>query len=209
MEAQLIDNWDDLYQGDNVPQWEDLEYNVQFCEYVFGHCTSDMRILELGAGLGHNAIHLAKNGLSVIASDVSSNAVKRCKALALEAGVNLQCEVIDIFSLSGHEGAFDMVYEKGCWHTFFNDSSRTDFALAVSSLLSDQGKWISSSGSADNNDDPDDPRLETYPRLTLQQIALAVEGCFEIQNVRKGWYGESEGRKFMTWECLFQKRKIG
>ncbi len=207
LEGQLIDDWNELYQSDNIPQWEDLEYNAQFCEYILQQCNSDMRILELGAGLGHNAIHLAKSGLNVIASDVSPNSVKRCKDFALESGVALQCEVIDIFNLSGIEGTYDLIYEKGCWHTFFSALSRRNFALAVSSLLSEQGMWISSSGSADNSDDPDDLYLNTYPRLTLQQIASSVEDCFEICNIRKGWYGKSERLNFLTWECLFQKRK--
>jgi cyclopropane fatty-acyl-phospholipid synthase-like methyltransferase len=207
VEGQIIDNWNELYQGNNIPQWEDLEYNTQFCEYILQKCNSNMRILELGAGLGHNAIHLAKKGLNVIASDVSPNSVKRCKTLALEAEVNLQCEVIDIFNLTGDEGIFDMIYEKGCWHTFFSAASQRKFVLAVSALLSEQGMWISSSGSADNNDDQDDPHIKTYPRFTLQQIASLVEDCFEICNIRKGWYGKSDGLKFVTWECLFQKRK--
>ncbi len=46
----------------------------------------------------------------------------------------------------------------------------------------------------------------TYPRLTLLQIAGAVEGLFEIIEVRKGWYGQGKGRRFKTWECVFRKR---
>jgi len=206
MNAQLTDNWNKLYQNDNIPPWEDLEYNSKFCEFVIQNSTPEMQILELGAGLGHNAIYLAKAGLQVTASDVSTNAMARCKAFAENSGVTLNCRTIDILNLSGNEGEFHLIYEKGCWHTFFDDWSRTRFAERVASLLTDNGLWISASGSADNDDDPDDPYLITYPRLTLLQIALASEGYFEAKKIQKGLYGDRENNRFLTWECLFQKR---
>jgi methyl halide transferase len=206
MNAQLIDNWNELYRGGRIPQWEDLEYNSQFCDFIIQNSTPEMQILELGAGLGHNALYLAKYGLQVTASDLSSNAMARCEKLVNNWGVNLNCRTIDVFALSGNEGKFHLIYEKGCWHTFFNDLSRTLFAERVASLLIDDGLWISSSGSADNNDDPNDPHLNTYPRLTLQQIGSASEGCFKVMKIQKGWYGHREENSFLTWECLFQKR---
>jgi hypothetical protein len=156
--------------------------------------------------LGHNAIYLAKAGLQVTASDISSNAMARCKAIAKNSGVSLNYQTIDIFNLSGNEGKLHLIYEKGCWHSFFGDLSRIRYAEKVASLLAVNGFWISASGSADNDDDPDDPHLSTYPRLTLLQIALASEGYFETKKIQKGLYGNRENNRFLTWECLFQKR---
>nr|WP_319493309.1 class I SAM-dependent methyltransferase [uncultured Desulfobacter sp.] len=205
MSSQLIKNWDDLYEGDGIPQWEDLDFNSQFCDFVSGHATGEMRILELGAGLGHNAIHLARQGLNIIASDISNNAMERCQSLARKSNVPLESRVIDICNITGNEGLFDMIYEKGCWHSFFDDNYREQFVTAVFSLLKENGYWVSSSGSADNDDDPNDPDLETYPRLTLQQISKASEEHFKIKKVQTGWYGGNRVN-FQTWECLFQKR---
>ena len=206
MNIQLIDNWNEIYQNDNIPPWEDLEHNSKFCEFIIQNSKQDMQILELGAGLGHNAIFLAKAGLDVTASDISENAMTRCKILAQKNGVTLNCQTIDILNLSGSEGKFHLIYEKGCLHSFFDDSSRTRFAKSVASLLTKNGLWISACGSADNDDDPDDPQLSTYPRLSLLQIALASEGCFEVKKIQKGFYGNRDCNQFLTWECLFQKR---
>lgn len=208
MQSQLINNWNDLYKGEHVPQWEDLEPNVQFCNYILSRASTGMRILELGAGLGYNAMHLAQKGLDIVASDISTNAVNRCRELADSTRTKMGCMPIDILSLNGDEGKFDLIYEKGCWHTFFDDEARKRFALAVSSLLVDGGLWITSSGSADSKDDLTDPNLHTYPRLTLRNIANAVEEYFEIDEVKKGRYGDSDGRCFVTWECVFQKRTM-
>lgn len=206
MNAQLIDNWNDLYAGENVPQWEDLEPNVQFCDFVLENSDPSMRVLELGSGLGHNAVYLAQNGLRVTASDLSMNAVSRCGALVKSSGVKVNCVVLDIMNLSRNLKPYDLVVEKGCWHTFFDDDARTRFSNQVYTLLCESGLWISSSGSADNADDPGDPHRSTYPRLTLQQIAAASEKIFEIVKIQKGSYGSNEGIDFLTWECLFRKR---
>ena len=75
MNAQLIENWDDLYEGDNIPQWEDEVPNKEFCQFVLTYVEPGMRVLELGSGLGINAIELAKCSVNITVSDISKNAI--------------------------------------------------------------------------------------------------------------------------------------
>ncbi len=206
MKGQWIDDWDGLYKGDQPPAWEDMEAHEAFCALVMNHCDPQSRVLELGCGLGHNAVHLARAGLSLTATDISPRAVEKCRQLAHNAAVDLHAAVLDVTNPPKALGTFDVVYEKGCWHSFFDPQSRADLARAVHGMLKPAGIWISSAGSADHHDDPNDPQRHTYPRLTLLQIATAVEGLFEIIEVRKGWYGQGKGRRFKTWECVFRKR---
>ena len=80
MQDQLISNWDNLYQNGNNPQWEDLEPNQEFLSLVHAFIKPEMKVLEIGSGLGHNALELAKKEVDITASDVRAlqwNAVKK------------------------------------------------------------------------------------------------------------------------------------
>ena len=208
MNEQLIDNWDEQYEGLNVPQWEDTTPNTAFCHFILENSTPGMRVLELGAGLGYNAIYLAQNGLKVTASDISDNAVNRSLNLARYSSVSIQGITLDIMNIDAGTASepFDIVMDKGCLHSFFDSKSRKLFSENVRLLLKDNGVWFTAIGSADNNDDPDDPNLLTYPRLSLQQMAEATEKAFEILRIQKGKYGSGKDKEFITWECQLRKR---
>ena len=206
MQGQLIDNWNDLYQNSKVPQWEDLEPNRDFLSLVQTFSAPQMKVLEIGCGLGHNALALARTGIDITASDFSKNAVERCAEMAHMEGIVIQCRTLDIMCLPSDIGKCDLVFDKGCWHTFFTKESREKYVLQMCSLLTDGGLWINSSGSADNIDSPNDPNVDTYPRWTLGEIAQLVEPRFEILRVRRGRYGYREGNSFYTWESVFRKK---
>ncbi len=206
--GQLISNWDDIYRGDNQPQWEDLEPNREFLSLIQGYCSSGMRVLEVGSGLGHNALALARMGVDVTASDCSQNAVRRCSEMADHEGVSMQCRVLDIMRLPADVGTYDLVFDKGCWHTFFEDGRRKQYVEQIAGLLPDGGIWINSTGSADTSDSPDDPGAETYPRWKLDEIVRLVDGRFEVLQFRRGHYGYHGERRFLTWEGVFRKRSL-
>jgi len=206
MTGQLIDNWNELFEEEEIPQWEDLEPNVEFCSFLRRYIKPDDGVLELGSGLGHNAIFLAKSGLKITASDISSNAVKRVGMIAETQGIKVETRVLDILNPGHLDETYRVVFDKGCFHSFFTRESRLAFANAVYDLLPQGGYWISSIGSADNQDASDDPYAYSYPRLSLEKIATIVESLFEIVEVRKGHYGHTGDRQFITWECAFVKR---
>ncbi len=206
MTDQLIVNWDELYAGDSIPPWEELRPHEGFCQFVSSYLSDGDTVLELGSGLGHDAIHLAGKGIAVTASDISPNAVNRIKKLADNRNVDLNCHVLDITSNQDWAKPYDAVFDKGCFHSFFNLKARKRFVTSVSKAIKASGLWLTSVGSADNQDDPADPFLRTYPRLTLKEICDVVEPDFEILEVKKGWYGFSGERRFVTWECAFRKR---
>ena len=80
------------------------------------------------------------------------------------------------------------------------------YVTQVCTLLCEGGIWVNSSGSADNPDDPSDPHVGSYPRLTLSDITSLVEPHFEIIQIRRGQYGNNTGKDFYTWEGVFKKR---
>lgn len=209
MKGQLIHNWDDIYQGDNVPPWEDLEPNHEFLSLIQSYCSPGMKILEIGSGLGHNALALYRMGFDVTASDYSENAVQRFVEMTQKEGVSIKYRVLDIMSLQPNAGTYDLVFDKGCWHSFFEPDARNRYVDQIFSLLNENGIWVNASGSADNIDDPNDSNLDTYPRWSLGELIQGVESCFEVLQVRKGKYGYTKERDFLTWEVVSKKRKKG
>lgn len=129
--GQIISNWDDIYRDDNNPQWEDLEPNREFLSLIQGYCSPGMRVLEVGSGLGHNALALARMGIDVTASDCSQNAVRRCGEMAGQERVSMTCRVLDIMCLPADVGTYDLVFDKGCWHTFFEDGHKERYVEQI------------------------------------------------------------------------------
>lgn len=74
------------------------------------------KVLELGCGPGRNAIYLANKGCSVDAVDLSIESIKWAKERALESKVKVNFIYSNIFELDIEEGAYDLVYDSGCFH---------------------------------------------------------------------------------------------
>ncbi|MED3574858.1 class I SAM-dependent methyltransferase [Cytobacillus praedii] len=74
------------------------------------------KVLELGCGPGRNAIYLANKGCSVDAVDLSIESIKWAKERALESKVKVNFIHSNIFELDIEEGAYDLVYDSGCFH---------------------------------------------------------------------------------------------
>jgi SAM-dependent methyltransferase len=66
------------------------------------------RLLELGAGPGHDSAYFAEAGLEVVATDVSPAMVEFCRAKGLDA------RVADVFALDFPPAAFDAIYTVNC-----------------------------------------------------------------------------------------------
>jgi SAM-dependent methyltransferase len=71
------------------------------------------RALDLGCGPGRNAIHLARNGFTVDAVDLSATAIAWAKERAQGTDVRFMCG--DAFALD-LDGPYDLVYDSGCFH---------------------------------------------------------------------------------------------
>ncbi|WP_030242399.1 class I SAM-dependent methyltransferase [Streptomyces sp. NRRL S-350] len=76
------------------------------------------RALDLGCGLGRNAIHLASLGFDVDAVDISSTAVDWAEERAREAdvGAGPRFHRASIFDIELPHPQYDLVYDSGCLH---------------------------------------------------------------------------------------------
>lgn len=81
-------------------------------------------VLDIGCGLGDNAIFLASRGHSVTALDGSPTAIEKARSRAAHAGVSVDFAVADATNLTGYDGRFDTVVDSALYHCLDEDGRR-------------------------------------------------------------------------------------
>jgi SAM-dependent methyltransferase len=109
--------WDTKAPKENVIAWQDAGL-------VHGE------VLDLGCGLGDNAIYLAQHGHHVTGLDISPTALITAERRSLDAKVDVRFAVTDATRLDGYDAKFDTVIDSGCYHCL-DDDGRASYAVAV------------------------------------------------------------------------------
>jgi SAM-dependent methyltransferase len=85
-------------------------------------------VLDIGCGLGDNAISLASRGHSVTGLDGSPAAIEEARRRAAAAGVTVNFDVADATALSGYEGRFDTVVDSALYHCLDDEGQQAYIA---------------------------------------------------------------------------------
>ena len=88
------------------------------------------QVLDIGCGLGDNAIYLASRGHSVTGLDSSPAGIEQARARAADAGVQVRFDVADATELAGYDGAFDTVVDSALYHCL-DRTGRQAYAAAL------------------------------------------------------------------------------
>jgi SAM-dependent methyltransferase len=115
--AMATPPWDTKAPKDNVIAWQEGGW-------VHGD------VLDIGCGLGDNAIYLAQQGFKVTGLDLSPTALTTAERRAKDAGVTVKFAVTDSTKLEGYTDAFDTVVDSGMFHCLDDDGKRSYAAAA-------------------------------------------------------------------------------
>jgi SAM-dependent methyltransferase len=108
-------SWWDGFYGDRakpVPFFV-AKPDENLVSYVDRGVIAPGRALDLGCGPGRNAIYLARSGFQVDAVDISAAAIGWATDRAREAGVAVDFQCRDAFTITGR---YDLIYDSGCLH---------------------------------------------------------------------------------------------
>jgi SAM-dependent methyltransferase len=194
-------DWNEHYATGYTP-WDSDEPEPALVATVEAGTIPAGRALEVGCGTGTNALWLAAHGFDALGVDVSPFAIERARAKMGGAAIACRFEVLD-FLKNPPEGAFDFVFDRGCFHVFDAPEVRARFAALVAGVLTPGGLWLSLIGSTEGA-----PRDTGPPRRSARDIASAVEPALEMVQLRAIHFDPDVAMPPAAWLCLSRVRAV-
>ncbi|HEY3337629.1 MAG TPA: class I SAM-dependent methyltransferase [Propionicimonas sp.] len=102
----------DLWYRHGTPPWVGRP-RQELVRLVTDGTLTPGRAIDLGCGVGDNAIFLAQHGFTVTGVDFADAAIERGRAKAFDAGVDVSFIVDDLTHLRHISGPFDLLVDYG------------------------------------------------------------------------------------------------
>jgi len=199
-------HWEERYQEgkDSLP-WDSGSPAAELVEYFTSLTELPKRVLEIGCGTGTNAIWMAQQGVTVVATEFSPTALESAKNKASKAGVNVEFLLSDIVEKAAKpDTKFDFVFDRGVYHVMAPEH-REVFIDRVATALNAHGYWLCLAGSADEIRLPDE---KGPPQLKASDLVDNAEGKFELHELARTHFILPGGKPHLAWKALFRKREI-
>ena len=193
-------DWNERYQVGETP-WDSGEPDQHLVEFLRSGSIGPGQALDVGCGTGTNALWLASHGFTVLGIDISSAAIDRARAKAGTTATNCQFAVGDFLRDKVSDDAFDLGFDRGCFHVFDKAEDRARFAERIALLLKPDGKWLSLIGSTEGPERDYGP-----PRRSALDVIRAIEPHLEIVELRSIDFRTGMPAPVAAWRCLSKRR---
>jgi cyclopropane fatty-acyl-phospholipid synthase-like methyltransferase len=134
-ENRELPDWEELYQHQEIESmpWfnPELDDDLENALDELGLRTGSA--LDLGTGPGTQAIHLARRGFAVTATDISEAAIRLASEKARKQGLEIIWMQDDILD-TRLDQQFDLIFDRGLFHVLAPER-RGDYVRIVSGLL--------------------------------------------------------------------------
>jgi SAM-dependent methyltransferase len=197
-------DWNANYAAEELP-WDTGQPDPALVEWFEQRKSAPKRALEIGCGTGTNALWLAGKGCEVLALDLAPLAIERARAKARAANAaRCELQVRDFVNGPPLEGAFDLVFDRGCFHVFDEPEVQARFAQRVAAVLAPGGHWLSLIGSTEGA-----PREMGPPRRSARDITNALEPNLELVDLRAMEFRlDALETPPKAWFCLSRRRDV-
>jgi 2-polyprenyl-3-methyl-5-hydroxy-6-metoxy-1,4-benzoquinol methylase len=131
--------WEELYQQQEIESmpWFNPELDKDLEKALDELGLRSGSALDLGTGPGTQAIHLARRGFAVTATDISEAAIRLAMEKARKQGLEITWEQDDILDTQ-LDRQFDVIFDRGCFHVI-EPGWGGDYVRIVSGLLKPGG----------------------------------------------------------------------
>ncbi|MDX1596111.1 MAG: class I SAM-dependent methyltransferase [Nitrosopumilaceae archaeon] len=174
----LDDDWDDFY---NEAEIEDLPWFTRRLDFdlqieLKSRGIRKGNFLDLGTGIGTQAIALSKMGFNVTGADISKIAIDKAK----KRYDKINFVVDDILNTKFTDNSFDFIFDRGIFH-LFDESDRPKFVNQIKRILNDGGFYFLKCMSTDEEEFSGD---NAPHRLSKQQILDTFGNDFDIEKIK-------------------------
>jgi len=201
--SRSMPNWDKFWQDvgiENLP-WEINKPDHNLISYYnIPNIKKPKHSIDIGCGLGHNAVWLAQQGVDSTGIELVPNAIDACKKYASECDVSVDFKVMDFFKGNLPSAYYDLVFDRGCFHNLSYDEMQ-QFASKISRILTDDGIWMSIIGSAEGAEFHMSP-----PRKTISEISFNVEPYLKIVIIKGTTLELPNNNQAAAWVLIAKKR---
>ncbi len=199
MTTEPIRNWTAEYLNGTAP-WDTGRPSCQLRSYLDdADLPCGAAVLEMGSGTGTNAIFLAEKGYRVTGVELTAEALSIARQRAKAAGVVI--EWVHASALDpGIEQAFDLVFDRGCFHVF-DPLERAKYVAVLEKITRSGSQVFLLCGNA-TEVTPGGP-----PVLHESEIRDAFAGSFEIDRIETFRLDtNTEGPGPLAWACRMRRR---
>jgi ubiquinone/menaquinone biosynthesis C-methylase UbiE len=175
--------WDDYYKNEKI---EKMPWYNEKLDFDLEEELNDMQInngifLDIGTGLGTQAMQLANKGFDVIGSDISETVIKRNKIMYENKYPNLEFIVDNILDSNFNDDYFDYIFDRGCFHVF-SQEDRRKYYNQIKRILKQNGILFLKCFSIA------EPMKDGPYRFSHKDIHNIFYKNFQIKNIKKTIY---------------------